>query len=371
MPRCPALLAIALLFALTVPAVPARSGDMPADKTFTLSSDQGSITVSAGAKYIMPQSYKGSDAIFNGGTALKTADSDYSTPDSILGPSITLSAERATSLELPGLSDIRLVGEFSYSGGSARSTGIVTPGAGDYLLFLSVDPAYNWVGGIGPAGAAAATRVSISEDNFDLWLGLEGKGTAWGSDAGGATAAPVFGAGLYAATQRYKVSTRVEGLGAADHYAMVESIRTTDIGPELRAGLEAQLPGGATFSAMASAAALVGWADLDASQQWSGISAWMPGTLSPTHGAKRSVNDVLFSGLFGLTLRGEVPVAEQWSLGLEASGRIWTSRPTIENPRSIGGTGQVSVVGGTNTGVRMGQDSASELGAALNLGYSF
>lgn len=337
----------------------------------TVSDGEGSLTVSAGARYIMPQQYRGSDAVFNGGTGRKTGDTNISTPDSLLAPSVSLAAERKTSLELPGLKDIRLKGEFSYAGGSARSTGFVGTSAGNYLLCISIDPAYNWVGGLGPAGGggSARTRVSISEDNFDLRLGLEGESASWRTDGGGVTAAPVFGAGVYASTQRYKVSTKL--VGSDDTSTLVESLRTTDIGPELRAGVNFTLPGGVRASAMASAAALVGWADLDASQAVVGSTAWMAGMRSPTKSATRSLNDTVFSGLFGLTLRGDVPVSEKFALGLEATGRIWTSRPTIDNPKSLGGDGQITSSGATNTGVRIGQDSASELGAALRFSYSF
>jgi hypothetical protein len=211
--------------------------------------------------------------------------------------------------------------------------------------------------------------VSISEDNFDLRLGLEGESASWRTDGGGVTAVPVFGAGVYASTQRYKVSTKL--VGSDDTSTLVESLRTTDIGPELRAGVNFALPGGVRASAMASAAALVGWADLDASQAVQGSTIWVGTMRSPTKSATRSVNEVFLSGLFGLTLRGDVPVSERFALGLEATGRIWTSRPTIDNPQSIGGNGQISSASGTNTGVRLGQDSASELGAALRFGYSF
>ncbi len=318
----------------------------------------------------MPQNYKGSDGIFSSGTGLKTSDTDIATPGSILAPSISLAAESRTSLELPGLRDLRLKGEFSYAGGSARSSGVITPAGGDAIIALSVDPAYNWVGGIGPIGGSASSRVSIAEDNFDLRLGLEGKGTQW-QPGDALTVTPVFGVGIYAATQRYKVSTLLAGLGSTDTHELVESIRTFDLGPELRAGVKFALPGGASASAMASAAALFGWADLHASQTLNSGVAWGATKRSPSKSAARSVNDAFVSGLFGLTLRGEVPVAEKCSLGLEASGRYWTRRPTIENPMNIGGNGVVTSAAGTNEGVRIGQDSASELGAALRFSYIF
>lgn len=340
------------------------------DASGTVSDDTGSITVSAGAKYLMPQQYKGSDMIY-WGVGVKIADTNISRPDAMFAPSVSLAAERKTSLELAGLSTIRLVGEFSYVGGSARSSGLVSPGAVNTIIFISVDPAYNWIGGIAPiAGGSATTRVSIALDNFDLRLGLEGDGSRWQSGEGLLTATPVFGVGLYAATQRYKVSTRLEAVSNSDTYNMSETMRTTDIGPELRAGIKAELPGGATLSAMASAALLVGWADLGASQVLNAVAPnWDPRKRSPTYSAEQSENEVLVSGLFGLTLRGDMPVAEKCTLGLEASGRIWTSRPTIDNPTSLGGTGVVAT--GTNEGVRIGHDSASELGAALRLNYTF
>ncbi len=351
-------------------AVPDSSwaADLPANASGTLSGDAGSLTVSAGAKYLMPQGYKGSDIITNA-AGLQLRDASPSSPDGILAPSVSITAERQTSLKLPGLRDLRLMGEFSYSGGSARSNGAVTTQATEYIILLSVDPAYNWIGGVGAMGTDATSRVSISEDNFDLRLGLEGKGTPWQPGGGEITATPVFGAGIFASTQRYKVSTQFTALSGTDTYKMVESIRTTDIGPELRAGISFALPWGARAEALANAALLVGWADLEASQAVQTGVGWLANKRSPTHSATRSVNDVLVSGLFGLTLRGEAPVAEKCTLGLEASGRFWTSRPTIENPMSLGGTGVVTT--GTNEGVRMGQDSASELGAALRLSYSF
>jgi hypothetical protein len=360
-------LSAALLVLTAFSCVSFAAGSV-ADASGTLSSDTGSISVSAGAKYLMPQHYKGSDIITSAGGA-KLADTNISRPDGFLAPSVSITAERQTSLALPGLRDIRLVGEFSYSGGSARSNGLVTTQATEYIILLSVDPAYNWIGGIGAMGTDATSRVSISQGNFDLRLGLEGKGTPWQPGGGEITATPVFGAGIYASTQRYKVSTEFAELSGTDIYKMAESIRTTDIGPELRAGISFALPGGARAEALASAALLVGWADLDASQALQTGGGWLLTKRSPTYSATRSVSDVLVSGLFGLTLRGEVPVAEKCTLGLEASGRIWTSRPTIDNPLSIGGTGVVTT--GTNDGVRIGQDSASELGAALRLSYSF
>ena len=347
---------------------PALAANPSADSSATVSGDLGSLTVSAGAKYLMPQGYKGSDIITNAG-GIKQRDASPSSPDGILAPSVSFTAERQTSLELPGLRDLRLVGEFSYSGGSARSNGLVTTRATEYLILLSVDPAYNWIGGLGALGTDATSRVSISEDNFDLRLGLEGKGTPWQPSGDGIIATPVFGAGIYASTQRYKVSTQFAELSGTDIYKMVESIRTTDIGPELRAGISFALPGGARAEALASAALLVGWADLDASQALKSDEGWVLVKRSPTHSATRSVNDVLVSGLFGLTLRGEVPVAAKCALGLEASGRYWTRRPTIKNPMALGGTGAVTT--GSNEGVHIGHDSAAEVGAALRLSYSF
>jgi len=358
----------AVLLVLTVFSCVSFAAGPVADASETLSGDAGSLTVSAGAKYLMPQGYKGSDIITNA-AGLQLRDASTSSPDGILAPSVSITAERQTSLELPGLRDLRLVGEFSYSGGSARNNGFVTTQATEYIILLSIDPAYNWIGGLGALGTDATSRVSISEDNFDLRLGLEGKGTPWQPGGGEITATPVFGAGLYAATQRYKVSTQFAALSGTDMYKMVESIRTTDIGPELRAGISFALPGGARAEAVANAALLVGWADLEASQAVQTGVGWLANKRSPTYSATRSVNDVLVSGLFGLTLRGEAPVAEKCTLGLEASGRFWTSRPTIENPMSLGGTGGVTT--GTNEGVRIGHDSASELGAALRLSYTF
>ncbi len=359
-----------LLLGLLASSVPAMAADLSTESSATVSGDMGSLTVSAGAKYISPQAYKGSDLIASPATGRKTQDTNISSPDGIPAVAISFAAERKTSLEVPGLRDLRLVGEFSYAGGSARSTGFVTPAAGDYIIAMSVDPAYNWVGGLGPVGGSASSRVSIAEDNFDLRLGLEGKGTHWQSDGGGMTVTPLVGAGIYAATQRYKVSTLLSALGSTDTHTLVESIRTTDLGPELRAGFSLGLPGGVSVSAVASAAALVSWTDLDASQSLRSTTAWVATNRSISGMATRSLNDTFFSGLFGLTLRGDVPVAEKCSLGLEASGRYWTRRPTIENPLSIGGNG-VLTGAGTNDGVRMGQDSASELGAALRLSYTF
>ncbi|SNS09981.1 hypothetical protein SAMN04488503_2730 [Humidesulfovibrio mexicanus] len=328
-----------------------------------------SITVSAGAKYLAPQRYKGSDIITNA-AGTKLAVADISRPDAVFGPSVSIAAESEIGLEVPGLRQLRLVGEFSYSGGSARRSGVVDPGAGNFLILLSVDPSYNWIGGIDKTiDGGATSRVSISQDAFELRFGLEGKGDDWRPGSGAVTATPVFGAGLYASTQRYKVSTRYAAITASHSASMVETIRTTDIGPEVRAGMSFALPGGARVEALASAALLVGWADLEASQ---GLDTTIPLIAikrSPTWSAKRSVNETLVSGLFGLTLRGDVPVAEKLSLGLEASGRLWTARPTIENPTSLYGTNNILTA--TNEGVRIGQDSASELGAALRLRYSF
>jgi len=363
-------LASFLLLGLLAYSAPALAADLSPESSATLSDDMGSLTVSAGAKYISPPAYKGADLIASPWTALKTQDTNISSPDGIPAVAISFAAERKTSLELPGLRDLRLVGEFSYAGGSARSTGFVTPAAIDYIIAVSDDPAYHWVGGLGPVGGSATSRVSIAEDNFDLRFGLEGKGTRWQSDGGGMTVTPVVGAGVYSATQRYKVSTLLSALGSTDTHTLVESIRTTDLGPELRAGLSLGLPGGVSVSAMASAAALVSWADLDASQSLQSTTAWIVTKRSPTRAATRSLNDTFVSGLFGLTLRGDVPVAEKCSLGLEASGRYWTRRPTIENPLSLGGSG-VLTGAGTNEGVRIGQDSASEVGAALRLAYTF
>lgn len=365
-------LAAFLLLGLLASAAPALAADLSTGSSATVSDDMGSLTVSAGASYLMPQHYKGSDAFFSSATGRKTGDTDYSRPDAILGPSVSLAAERKTSLALPGLSHSRLVGEFRYAGGSARSSGLVSPGAGSTIILLSVDPAYNWIGGITPSpGGSARTRVSMSQDNFDLRLGLEGDGSRWQSGEGLLTATPVFGVGLYAATQRYKVSTRLEAVSNSDTSNMSETMRTTDIGPELRAGIKAELPGGATFSAMASAALLVGWADLDASQVLNATAPpWVVGKRSPTYSAKHSANEALVSGLFGLTLRGDMPVAEKCSLGLEASGRIWTSRPTIHNPTAMENSGNITTTA-VNPGLRIGEDSASELGAALRLAYTF
>jgi len=336
------------------------------------SGDQGSVTVSIGSRYLMPQSYKGADALVFGtnGKIVGSTDTEYSS--GFLAPYISLAADRKTSLSFLGLQDIRLVGDFNYVSGSDRNSSTQAAGSGNYFIALSIDPAANWLGGLFPSGLPVNTHVSVAVHNFDMSLGLEGKTEGW-LLAGGTSITPVFHAGLLASIQRYKVSTRLALVtNSAENDSLLERLQTTDIGPELRVGLAAKLPSGLTVSATANAALLAGWADLSASQDLSTTTAsWNTSGRSSSFHATHAASESFFSGLLGLTLRAEAPLAEKLKLGLDATARYWTRRPTIKNPTTLAGDGAITTPTSINKGVRIGHDSAAELGAALRFTYSF
>lgn len=333
----------------------------------TVSGDSWSLAVGAGAKYLMPQKYKGADTITNNpGNFVDNTDTEYS--GGFFGTALSLAGDYKTSLALAGLNDIRLVASFNYAGGADRRSRTQSAGTGNYFVATSIDPAALWLGGIGTASDTAATRVSVNVDNFDLSLGLEGKAAGW-TFANGYSLTPVFGAGLLASTQRYKVSTRIASLSTSDVDSLVESIRTYDLGPELRAGLAASFSGGVTVSATANAALLAGWADLSASQNLVTSGIWNTSERMSVPHATQAKTDSYLSGLLGLTVRAEAPVADKMKIGLEASARYWTSRPTIKNPITPNGSVMSSAT--DHNGVRIGYDSAAEVGAALTFGYTF
>lgn len=360
-------LAASLLVILVAFSGPALAADPAAQKSGTAAGDTWTLSVSAGTKYLMPQDYKGADTITNNpGVHVGDTDTDYSR--GFFGAAVSLAGDYKTTLAIPGFKEVHLVSAFSYAGGSDHRSRTQSAGAGNYFVATSIDPAATWLGGIGVAGDTASTRVSVAMDNFDLSLGLEGRAEAW-TFGNGARMTPVLGVGILASTQRYKVSTRITSQANGDRDSLVETIRTYEVGPELRAGLSTVFSGGMSLSAVANAALLAGWADLYASQSLTTVGSWTPSQRLPVPYATRSQYDSYLSGLFGLTLRAEYPVADSMKLGLEGSGRYWTSRPTVKNPIAL--SGSVISAATEHNGVRIGHDSAAELGAALTFSYSF
>ena len=328
------------------------------------------LTVGGGPTYIKPQVFAGADSLF--GTAAQEGHGlDEPFRGKLNGEHLFLEAETETSLEFGELDDVRLAFRANYSHGQGRQSGEIFRPQDHYLLVLSVDPQWNFVGVVGNRNAAfIGSSISMEMDNTDMSLGLDARGKSkhW---EGGTTLTPMLHAGLFASHQRYAVETKHwEVDNPTLYYARLdESLDTWDFGPKLGAGLELDLPGGASVSVRGDAAIVGTWAALSADQE----GRWLPGVSAtyrpPSGSAHKDLNTNFTSLLFQFALNAEAPLTASLSLGVATSYRRWSARPTIMNPLEV--TANPATTPNINSGVKIGRAEAWEANAALALRYTF
>ncbi len=330
------------------------------------------LVAGTGLSRLWLPSYSGADTVYDpggGGRSNGRTLTDFS--GSIDCNSFSLGLNVDIPWSLPGFPGIRLVSQAQYAEGEYRTSEKQT--TGDFILGLSVDPRYVWVGAVGSAvaGTTYAESVRINAQNVDFSLGFEGKGAARAlSDAVSVT--PLAYAGLLVQHQRMQYQTFIERLDGSGQYdSLDERVHTTMGGPELRAGVEFALPWDVNVQFMTNAAWLIGACSLSADQDMYFTTAFVATNRSPTPHVSRDRNDTYDTFTYGASVKAEKPIFDALRLRLEFFATQWTSLPGIENPTYISMSPAIPAAAGTNPGVRIRYDEAGELGLKMGLTYTF
>jgi|GEM_PF-7018852 len=370
--RCAAIAATTALSALAWPATAQAetlAGDPVLDAPAETTIGDVVLTVGGGPTYIKPQVFAGADSLY-GAVAAEGRGLDEPFRGKLKGEHLFLEAETETSLEFGGLDDVRLAFRANYSHGQGRQSGEIFRPQDYYLLVMSVDPQWNFMGTVGNRNAAfIGSSISMEMGNTDMSLGLDVRGESEHWEAG-TTLTPLLHAGLFASYQRYAVETKHWEVDNPTLYnaRLDESLDTFDLGPKLGAGLELDLPGGASVSVRGDAAIVGTWAALSADQEVR--SYGVSGNYRPPSGyAHKDLNTNFTSLLFQFALNAEAPLTESLSLGMATSYRRWSARPTIMNPLEV--TSNPTINPNINPGVKIGRAEAWEANAALTLRYAF
>ncbi len=327
------------------------------------------LSVSAGLKQLHLPRYAGGDTVL--GNALNTIDftrTSYS--GTIDGNAVAMAVRVDTPFAVPGFRTTHFISAFEYSGGTHRQTEIQAVPLGAYIMCLSVDPRYNWIGTVGTNFAANYEQsVKIAEHDYNYSLGIEGAGNSLVlSDAVSVT--PVAYMGLLVQEQHSRIWTDIVRIATREFTTLDEQLRSTLWGPQVKAGARFALPGNVDATLMGHLARLHGTCALQADQRVYFNNALAgAGTTRPAYPyVSHHVDDTYSSVVYGASLKVEKPVYDALLLGLELSATHWSSRPSIVNPIAIGSSPNTPSF---NPGVRIRYDDADELGAMLRLTYAF
>jgi len=325
------------------------------------------LVAGTGVKRVWLPSYSGADTVYSSSISRSAGNTLTSYSGSIDCNSVSVGLNVDTSLSSPLFRSVRLVSRVDYAEGDHHQSASQSLSANNYIMGLSVDPRYNWVGTVGTSTAATYTEsVRIEVRDVDWSLGFEGRGAELALADMSVT--PVAYAGFTLQDQRSRVWTDIVRQGTGEYDRLDERLRSLQWGPELRAGLEFALPWDVNMALMGRVAWLQGDCSLDADQRMYFTNSPVAASRAPGGSASHSVEDSYDTVMYGASLKVEKPIVDSLLLGLELTATHWTDCPGIVNPTSIDRVPTSTIV---NPGVRIGYDDADELGVMLRLAYSF